>query len=82
MKIYNEKEQENGKFEEERNGVKWNKVFKEINRLKTGRCDLRAGSHTAKWPTCEKELKKSLELGLVVHGFKITAFGRQRLAHL
>jgi len=50
----------------EKPGAKWNK----------GSGDLRARSHPAKLPTCgkqlkksEKELKKSLGLGMVVHTF-------------
>ena len=35
--------------------------------------DLRARSHPAKFPTCEKELKKSLEPGVVGHTFNPSA---------
>lgn len=54
-------------------------VFKEINKLRNkGSGDLRARSHLAKFPTCRKTLKKSLELG-VVGTLLIPALGRQRL---
>ena len=37
--------------------------------LNKGSGDLRARSHPAKLPSCEKELKKALGPGLVVHTF-------------
>ena len=42
---------------EEKSVAKWNR----------GDDDFRARPHPAKLPTCEKELKKSLDLGMVVH---------------
>ena len=44
---------------EEKPGVRWNK----------GSGDLRARSYPAKLPTCKKELKNSLESGMVAHTF-------------
>lgn len=49
--------------------------FKDINKLKpeakcnTGSGDLLARSHPAKFPICEKELKKSLRQSVVMHAF-------------
>lgn len=81
MKIYNEKNQaeqgilQNVKFKEERNTKKWNGAKscvqgdKQTKKWNKGSGDLRARSHPAKFPTCEKELKKSLEPGVMVHTF-------------
>lgn len=50
-------------------------VFKEIKRLKIswnkGSDDLKAKSHQAQFPSCEKELKKSLLLNVVFHTFNM-----------
>ena len=81
MKIYNEKEQaeqgklQNVKFEEERSTRKWNTAKsciqgdKQIKKWNKESGDLRAGSHPAKFPNCEKELKKSLDSDVVGHTF-------------
>ena len=53
-------------------GMELNPVFKEINRLRLGIKGVvtsRARSHPAKFPICEKELKKSFQLGVVGHTF-------------
>ena len=39
---------------------------------KRGSDDLKAISHPAKFPTCEKELKKTLKLGVVVYTFNVS----------
>ena len=81
MKMYNEKEQaEQGKlqnvnFEEKKNTKKWNGAKfcvqgdKQIKKWNKGSGNLKARSHPAKFPTCEKELKKSLDPGVVGHSF-------------
>ena len=62
MKIYNEEEQENVKFEEKRSTRKQNGVKsciqgdKQIKKWNKGNGDLRERSHPA-IPSCEKELK-------------------------
>ena len=75
MKIYNENEQyekgnkQNVQFEEKmdtRSRIELNPVFKEINRLRNG---IKGVVTPAKYPTCEKGLKKSLEPTMVVHTF-------------
>ena len=80
MKIYNEKEQaqqikiQNVQIEK-RGTRKWNRAKscvqgdKQIKKWNKGSGDLRARSHPAKFPTCEKELKKNLEPSVVVHAF-------------
>ena len=50
--------------------TKWNK----------GSGDLRARFHSATFSTCKKELKRSLELGVVGHNFNINT-GKAKLDH-
>ena len=61
-----------------RSGMELNPVFKEINRLKIQHgfkglvASVVARSHPAKLPSCEKELNKSLDLGMVAYGFNMS----------
>lgn len=53
-------------------GMELSPVFKKMNKLRNEKKqsgDLREISHPAKFSTCKKELKKSLEPGVVRHAF-------------
>ena len=90
IKTYNEKKlteqrktQNNSKFEEKRSTRKLNeaksyiKGDKQIKKWKTGSGGLRAKSHPARFPVCEKGLNKSSELAVVSTAL-IPALWRQR----
>ena len=93
-KIYNEKQQtEQGKLQKVNSEVKkstrkWDGAKscaqgdKWIKKWNKGSGDLRARSRLAKFPICGKELKKSLDLGVVGGTSSIQALERQRLADL
>lgn len=82
MKIYDENKQiekdklQNLKLKEKGNMRKWNRAKssvqgdKQIKKFNKTNGDLRAGSYPAKFPTFAKELKKSLEQGIVVNDFR------------
>ena len=56
-------------------------IIKEIKKRNKGSDDVRLRSHSDKFSTCEKEVKKILKHCVVIHTFNAT-LRRQRLADL